>query len=180
MRKPAKLSATLGENREPYRFPKVANANIIYRIIHFKGFSTQKKQLLKINPWKNTNKTTKNTKKNITPQKIAQQQSVKTVSRITDLLLEFSFNLQLLGSERYVNSKLESLSPVQTSTLKKSFIKNKYPRFKREFAACRHMPYGRTSEYIASVKEADLQKMTKRVKLVGILLQTKIYLFWIK
>ena len=111
-------------------------------------------------------------------QKIAEQQSVESVSQVSKVLSELGFDLQLLGSERYVKGKLESLNSTQICKLREAFIKNKHPRFKKEFAASRHQPFGKTSDYITSIKNADIAKMAKLVKLVGMLLQTKVYLFW--
>jgi hypothetical protein len=62
--------------------------------------------------------------------------------------------------------------------LKESLIKNKHPRFKKEFAVSRHQPYGKTSDYIQSIQNAEMPKIVKIIKLVGILSQTKVYLFW--
>ena len=82
-------------------------------------------------------------------QKIAQQQSVESISAVSKALLELGFDVQLLGSERYVQGKLESLHPEQIRKLKEAFIKNKHPRFKKEFAVSRHQPFGKTSDYVA-------------------------------
>jgi ABC-type ATPase with predicted acetyltransferase domain len=113
--------------------------------------------------------------------KIAEQQSVESVSAVSKVLLEIGFDLQLLGSERYIRGKLkESLDSEQISKLKEAFIKNKHPRFKKEFAVSRHQPFGKTSDYVKSIKNADVPKIIKLVKLVGMLLQTKVYLFWRK
>ena len=90
----------------------------------------------------------------------------------------FGFDLQLLSSERYVRSKLEALSAVGVMTLKGSFVKNDHQRFRKEIAACRHVPYGTTKAYREGIENADLDKLTKLVKIVGVLLQTKVYLFW--
>jgi ABC-type ATPase with predicted acetyltransferase domain len=111
-------------------------------------------------------------------QKIAEQKSVESVSEVSNALSELGFDLQLLGSERYVKEKLQGLSPAQLEKLKKSFIKNKHPRFKKEFAVNRRQPYGKTSEYIQSIQNAEMPKIAKLIKLVGILSQTKVYLFW--
>jgi ABC-type ATPase with predicted acetyltransferase domain len=111
-------------------------------------------------------------------QRIADQKSVKTVSQVADVLSQLGFNLQLIGSERYVQEKLEQLTPSQQSKLKESFIKNKHPRFKKEFAASRHQPFGTSIEYVKSIDSAVPIKMAKLLKLVGMLLQTKVYLFW--
>jgi hypothetical protein len=83
-----------------------------------------------------------------------------------------------LASERYVQAKLEGLQPDQINELKKAFIKNKHTRFKREFAVSRHQPFGKSSDYVNSIREADSLKIAKLIKLVGMLLQTKVYLFW--
>jgi ABC-type ATPase with predicted acetyltransferase domain len=112
--------------------------------------------------------------------KIAEQQSVKSISSVSKVLLELGFDLQLLGSERYVKGKLEGLSPEYVTMLKDVFIKNKHTRFKKEFAVSRHQPFGKTADYQESVRKADTSKMAKIIKIVGVLLQTKVYLFWRK
>ena len=110
--------------------------------------------------------------------RIAEQQPTEGVLRISELLSDFGFDLQLLGSSRYVFSKIETLSPAQIGKLKELFIKNKHPRFKKEFAVSRHQPFGKTSDYVKCIENADSGKMAKLVKIVGMLLQTKVYLFW--
>ena len=110
--------------------------------------------------------------------KIAEQQSVESVSQVSVMLLELGFDLQLLGSEHYVQGKLESLSSEQVGKLKEAFIKNKHLRFKKEFAISRYQPFGKTSDYVACLRNADVMKMAKLIKLTGMLLQTKVYLFW--
>ena len=112
--------------------------------------------------------------------RIAEQQSVESVSKVSRVLLELGFDMQLLGSERYVKAKLENLSPAQLSLIRKAFIKNSHPRFKKEFAASRHQPFGKTSDYVVCIQNADLAKIAKLVKLVGMLSQKKVYLFWSK
>lgn len=76
-------------------------------------------------------------------QKIAQQQTVEGISAVSKVLLELGFDAQLLASERYVMAKLESLQPEQIKELKAAFIKNSHTRFRREFAASRHQPFGK-------------------------------------
>ncbi len=88
--------------------------------------------------------------------------------------------MQLLGSERYVQGKLETLHPEQVKKLKEAFIKNEHPRFKKEFAVSRHQPFGKTSDYVACMVNADSAKLSKLIRLVGLLMQTKVYLFWVK
>jgi hypothetical protein len=68
----------------------------------------------------------------------------------------------------------------QMNRLKGSFIKNKHPRFKKEFAASRHQPFGNTSDYIKGIENAESEKLARLIKIVGMLMQTKVYLFWRK
>ena len=93
--------------------------------------------------------------------KIAEQQSSESISKVSKVLLELGFDLQLLGSERYVLQKLESLTAEQTSKLKETFIRSNHPRFKREFAVSRHQPFGKTSDYITSIEIASSAKNGK-------------------
>ena len=109
-------------------------------------------------------------------EKIAQQQSVESVSAISKMLSQMGFNLQLLGSERYVREKLESLHSQQMSSLKEAFAKNNHPRFKKEFAVSRHQPFGKTSDYTIAIRNANREKIAL-IKIVGMLNQTKVYLF---
>ena len=111
-------------------------------------------------------------------QKIAEQQKAESVSQVSKMLSELGFDLQFLGSERYVQGKLQSLSLSQIRTLKEALIKSKHPRFKKEFAASRHQPFGKTSVYTLAIRNANCEKIAKLIKLVGMLLQTKVYLFW--
>ena len=110
--------------------------------------------------------------------KVAEQLTTDNLSKVSKALSGLGFDLQLLGSERYVKAKLESLNAEQSCKLKEAFLRSNHPRFKREFAVSRHQPFGKTSDYIKSVQEADLPKIAKLLKKVGVLLQTKVYLFW--
>ena len=51
-----------------------------------------------------------------------------------------------------------------------------HPRFMKEFFY--HKPYGKAKLFKEKVDEAGLEKLTKLIKIVGLLLQTKVYLFW--
>lgn len=86
----------------------------------------------------------------------------------------------LLGSQKHVSDKPENLRPEQLQALKETFIKNDHPRFRREIAVNHHMPYGTAAAYSEGVKNASLERMARLVKIVGMLLQTKVYLFWRK
>jgi len=109
-------------------------------------------------------------------QKIAEQLPTKEVLKISEVLSSLGFNVQLLGSQKCVMDRLGNLSSKQLVTLKEAFIKNGHPRLRKGFTP--HQPYGRKADYVEGVKTADLKKMAKLIKIVGVLLQSKVYLFW--
>jgi ABC-type ATPase with predicted acetyltransferase domain len=110
-------------------------------------------------------------------QKIIEQQ-VESVSKISKILENLGFNLQLLSSERYVEQKLEALAHDKIELLKNTLSKSNHPRLKKEFASARHTPFGKTSDYICYVKTANSRKICKLMRVLAMLLQTKVYLFW--
>ncbi len=113
-------------------------------------------------------------------QKVAEQESVKGVRRLNEALIQLEFNLQLISSRRYVESKLESLTEKQIGELKIAFMANTHPRFKKEVAASRHQPYGKTADYLRYIENADNAKISRLIKTLSMLSQTKVYLFWSK
>ncbi len=112
--------------------------------------------------------------------KVIEQKSVESTKKLIQTLQQLGFNLQLIGSQRYVESKLDNLTEDQKEELKAAFISNKHPRFKKEVASNRHNPYGKTSDYIAYIKTADNLKLAKLIKILAMLSQTKAYLLWRK
>jgi hypothetical protein len=112
--------------------------------------------------------------------KVLEQKPSEEALRVADVLSSLGFDLKLLGSQKHVFDKLQSLSPEQLGALREAFVKNDHPRFRREFAANRHMPYGTAAAYREGVRNASIERMAKLVKIVGMLLQTKVYLFWSK
>ena len=64
--------------------------------------------------------------------------------------------------------------------MKQVLIRTKHPRISKEFTGTRHVPYGKSADYKIGIENANLTKIAKVVKVVGMLLQTKVYLFWNK
>jgi len=95
---------------------------------------------------------------------------------IKDLLEKMHFNTTLLGSHAYVLTKLQSLTDSELRTLRQVLIMNAHPRFLKEFFS--HQPYGRRRLFQKAVEAAGLEKLAKLLKVTGMLLQTKVYLFW--
>ena len=108
--------------------------------------------------------------------KIAESQPVKEALKITEVLSKLGFDATYLRSTKYVLRKLASLNAPELSMLKTAFSENKHPRFMKEFSF--HDPYGKSKFYKKAVETADLGKLTKLIGICGMLLQTKIYLFW--
>ncbi len=112
--------------------------------------------------------------------RVTVQEPAKATLQVVDVLASFGLDLQLMGSEKYLLCKLEGLSQEQMSTLKQVLTKTKHPRLAKEFTGTRHVPYGTSVYYKKGIENANLTKIAKVVKVVGMLLQTKVYLFWSK
>lgn len=41
-----------------------------------------------------------------------------------------------------------------------------------------HVPYGTTKLYREGIENTDLERLGKLIKITGVFLQTKVYLFW--
>lgn len=108
--------------------------------------------------------------------KIAESQPVKEALKITEVLNKLGFNATYLRSPKYVLKKLASLNTQDLSMLKTAFSESKHPRFMKEFSF--HDPYGRSRFYSKAVETCDPPKLSKLIGICGMLLQTKVYLFW--
>jgi len=108
--------------------------------------------------------------------KVTQQQSANSLSEVSNALSGLDFDPHLLCSEHYVRQKLESLNSQQTQMLKAAFVKNKHLRFRQEFAS--GQPFGKTSDYVENMQNADSRKIARLIKIFSMLLEAKVYLFW--
>jgi hypothetical protein len=113
-------------------------------------------------------------------EKVLEQKPSEEAKQVAGVLSELGFDLKLLGSQKHVSDKLQSLNPEQLGALREAFVKNDHPRFRREFAANRHMPYGTSAAYVEGIRDASIERVARLVKITGMLLQTKVYLFWRK
>ena len=108
--------------------------------------------------------------------KIAEQPPAKKALKIAETLRILGFNVTFLGSKRYVLNKLGSLKPEDMQKVRRAFKENIHPRFMKEFFY--HKPYGKTKLFKEKVDKAYFEKLAKLIKIVGLLLQTKVYLLW--
>ena len=110
-------------------------------------------------------------------EKVLEQKPSEEALRVAGMLSGLGFDLKLLGSQKHVSDRLQSLNPEQLGALREAFVKNDHPRFRREFAANRHMPYGTSAAYVEGIRDASIERVARLVKITGMLLQTKVYLF---
>jgi len=109
-------------------------------------------------------------------QKIAEQPPPKEAVKIAEVLQKLGFNIHLLGSERYVLSKLQSLNEKEIQMVKEAFIKHSHVRFMKYFFC--HMLFGRKETYAEEVRKVSLERLARLIKVCSFLMQTKVYLFW--
>jgi hypothetical protein len=84
----------------------------------------------------------------------------------------------LIGSQHYIETKLKCLNEEQIKEVKAAFMATKHPRFKKEVTTSRHCPFGDTSDYIKYIQTANNTEIGKLIKILAMLSQTKVYLFW--
>jgi len=100
----------------------------------------------------------------------------KQALAVKDVLEKMHFNTTLLGSHTYVLTKLQSLTNSEVQALRQAFIMNAHPRFLKEFFS--HQPYGKRQLFKKAAEVTSIEKLAKLLKVTGMLLQTKVYLFW--
>ena len=110
--------------------------------------------------------------------KIAEQPLAKKTLKIAETLRKLGFNVTFLGSKRYVFNRLCSLKPKDLQKIREAFKENVHPRLMKEFFY--HKPYGKARHFKEKVGNADFEKLAKLIRIVGLLLQTKVYVFWKK
>jgi ABC-type lipoprotein export system ATPase subunit/GNAT superfamily N-acetyltransferase len=111
--------------------------------------------------------------------KVLVQQPSPEAKRISLCLAGLGFNLQLLSSEKYVCSVLYNLVPEQVARLRLVLKKNGVPRLQKELIEGRQGRfYAKSGEWRRAVERADLAGLARVIRVVGLLLQVKIYLFW--
>ncbi|MFQ6073945.1 MAG: ABC transporter ATP-binding protein [Candidatus Bathyarchaeia archaeon] len=108
--------------------------------------------------------------------RIAEQPPSREALKIAETLRQLGFNLTFLGSKKYVLNQLASLKPENLKEVRQAFKENIHLRFMKEFFS--HKPYGKAKLFKERVDMADFGKLAKLIKIVGMLLQTKVYLFW--
>jgi GNAT superfamily N-acetyltransferase len=110
--------------------------------------------------------------------KVTEQEPQREILRVSRVLQEVGFNVQLLGSGNYVFRKLQALKADDLERVREAFVKADHPRFSKFFSS--GLPFGHTGDYEKKVNAATLEQLAGLIKICGFLMQTKAYLFWKK
>jgi ABC-type lipoprotein export system ATPase subunit len=104
----------------------------------------------------------------------------KQASHIAAGLEKLGFDTRLLGSQKYTTTKLQTLTPHQIAKVRALFLQHGHSMLREALGAVRHQRSEKVKDYKKELKKADKEKIARLIKITGILLQTKIYLFWSK
>ena len=108
--------------------------------------------------------------------KVAVQSPPKEALKIAEVLEQLGFNIQLLGSEKYVLSKLDGLTSEGVQFVRDVLKRYAHLRLIKGF--CGKRAFGSAQAFRDGVDVADYARLAHLVKICGMLLQTKVYLFW--
>lgn len=111
-------------------------------------------------------------------QKIFIKNPPKEAANVTAELERLGLDLHFLGSQRYILKKLANLTEKQLTELKTVFRQNGHPMYRELLGVIRHKKTEVKKDWATELKAADLEVLTRLVKIAAILLQTKVYLFW--
>ncbi len=64
--------------------------------------------------------------------------------------------------------------------LRDTFVYNAHPTLREALGTFKRKRRPNTQDYKKALQNVDLQKLTRLIKCISVLLQTKIYLFWSK
>jgi ABC-type lipoprotein export system ATPase subunit len=108
--------------------------------------------------------------------RIAEQLPCRQALRVVEVLEGFGFSRDLLGCGNYLSDNFGRLSNEDVEEIKKAFVENCHPRFVKCFGS--RSAFGDKESYAEEVEKASVEKLVKLIKVCGILMQTKVYLFW--
>ena len=72
------------------------------------------------------------------------------------------------------------LDPLKLAQPREGFLHCKHPRFQPQFSTLGKQLYFTKDEWTNAVKTASLEKLGNVIKIIGVLLQMKVYLLWSK
>jgi len=100
------------------------------------------------------------------------------VLKVMEKLSALNFNPVLLTSERTNINKLQQMTTKEVDGVKR-VIKEVSGIYRKRIAGAKQA-FLNKKEYEAIVDAADINKLAKMLRILGFLVQTKVYLFWKK
>jgi len=98
---------------------------------------------------------------------------------VVERLRGFGFNPVFLTSEKMNLRKLQKMSRQEVQQVKE-VLKEISGSVHRKRITAAHQAYLTEEEFNARVDAASLEKLAKMLRILGLLTQTKVYLFWKK
>jgi ABC-type ATPase with predicted acetyltransferase domain len=109
--------------------------------------------------------------------RVAESRPEPKLLRAAEELASQGFNIHLLGSRRYIRTKLEALTSEDLGRVKKALsIAVEHPKILKKLMR-KEMIFGYRKEGLEALEKADVNKLSELVYTLSILLQTKVYLF---
>ena len=100
----------------------------------------------------------------------------KKTLKIRDGLIKYGFKIDRISSFLYNLHVLKKLSTKQVIEIKRLFILNPHPRIMKQIF--KQKIFGGKAEYERKIMDLNLENLAKLIRIVGLLCQTKAYLFW--
>ncbi|MEM2984788.1 MAG: hypothetical protein QXL24_06165, partial [Candidatus Jordarchaeaceae archaeon] len=110
--------------------------------------------------------------------KIAESRPDPKLIRVAEALAAQGFNLHLLGSRRYLRTRLESLTPEELERVRRALSTGvTHPKLMKKLTR-KKIIFGYRKEGLIHLQKTSLEELVELISTLGILLQTKTYLFW--
>lgn len=108
--------------------------------------------------------------------KIVEQAPDPSCLGAVEKLRQLGFNPVLLASERHNLQRLREMSLKEVKRCKKILAEIRSPRLQR--AAVAEKPYSNMEQYQLALEKAGIEKIARILRVLSILVQTKVYLLW--
>jgi len=108
--------------------------------------------------------------------KIAEQKPEPSCQEAVEELRRLGFNPILLASQRQNIQRLKELGETRMRLCKTVLANVRHPRLRR--AAVPEKPYSNSVTYESELEKAGVEKTARMLRVLSILMQTKVYLLW--
>ena len=108
--------------------------------------------------------------------KVVEHKPSKKITEIINQLLKIGFNLEKMSSKNYNLKKLKTLSKGKLKEIRTVLSSYPHPRLVRQLSS--KSMFMNKSSWQKILENASLEKLASLIRLVSLLSQTKVYLFW--